>query len=136
MTPENKSAATKAFDAISELCGAPEWEYPGQVVRDVEQLKCQKDSMADRVVELEAENERLNKLIKSDVQINTMVACVCGTKYHPTELPRKCAHCAREVTLAVLVKSDQAMTEEAFQLCENCQCRRDHTPGCQCTNDE
>ena len=32
-------AATAALDAIAALCGCPEWEYPGQVVRDVEALK-------------------------------------------------------------------------------------------------
>lgn len=31
----NKSAATDALDAIAKLCGVAEWDYPGQVVRDV-----------------------------------------------------------------------------------------------------
>ncbi len=30
---------TKALDAIAEICGCPEWEYPAQVVRDVLDLK-------------------------------------------------------------------------------------------------
>lgn len=33
---DRRDAATQAFDAIAELCGCKEWEYPGQVVRDVE----------------------------------------------------------------------------------------------------
>ena len=32
------NAATEALDAIAKLCGCPTWEYPGQVVRDVEGL--------------------------------------------------------------------------------------------------
>jgi hypothetical protein len=39
-------AATKAFDAIAELCGCKEWDYPGQVVRDVESLKRELDNTA------------------------------------------------------------------------------------------
>lgn len=31
-----KDAAEKALDDIAALCGCPEWEYPGQVVRDVQ----------------------------------------------------------------------------------------------------
>lgn len=34
LTP-GPDAATAAFDAIAELCGVKEWDYPGQVVRDV-----------------------------------------------------------------------------------------------------
>ena len=32
-------AATEALDAIAKLCGCEQWGYPGQVVRDVEDLK-------------------------------------------------------------------------------------------------
>jgi len=31
-------AASDALDAIAKLCGCPKWDYPGQVVRDVEKL--------------------------------------------------------------------------------------------------
>lgn len=31
-------AATKAFDEIAKLCGCEKWEYPGQIVRDVQKL--------------------------------------------------------------------------------------------------
>lgn len=31
-----KAASTIALDQIAALCGCPTWEYPGQVVRDVE----------------------------------------------------------------------------------------------------
>ena len=34
--PTNDDAATKALDSIAGLCGVERWEYPGQVVRDVE----------------------------------------------------------------------------------------------------
>jgi hypothetical protein len=32
-------AANDAFSAIAELCGCKQWDYPGQLVRDVERLK-------------------------------------------------------------------------------------------------
>lgn len=34
-----KSPAEEALDEIAVLCGIPEWEYPGQVVRDVMHLQ-------------------------------------------------------------------------------------------------
>ena len=37
------SAATNAFDAIAAACGCPEWDYPGQLVRDVEQVVRERD---------------------------------------------------------------------------------------------
>ena len=33
------NAADDAFDEIAEICGCRVWEYPGQVVRDVLELK-------------------------------------------------------------------------------------------------
>jgi hypothetical protein len=33
---DEASAASDALDSIAVICGCPEWEYPGQVVRDVE----------------------------------------------------------------------------------------------------
>lgn len=34
-----KTAAEEALDEIAALCGCPEWEYPGQVIRDVRLLR-------------------------------------------------------------------------------------------------
>lgn len=36
-------AATLAFDEIAALCGCPEWDYPGQIVRDVQTLVRERD---------------------------------------------------------------------------------------------
>lgn len=32
---DNNTAAEDALDLIAKVCGEPEWEYPGQVYRDV-----------------------------------------------------------------------------------------------------
>lgn len=34
-TETRNSAAEQALNEIAALCGCPEWEYPGQIVRDV-----------------------------------------------------------------------------------------------------
>ena len=34
----SNNAAEKALDAIAAICGCPKWDYPGQVIRDVERL--------------------------------------------------------------------------------------------------
>lgn len=41
--PPGTDAASLAFDAIAALCGAPHWDYPGQIVRDVEALVGERD---------------------------------------------------------------------------------------------
>jgi hypothetical protein len=48
-------AASQALDQIAKLCGVPEWQYPGQVVRDVQHLKAAMVSIEDRNQELLAE---------------------------------------------------------------------------------
>jgi hypothetical protein len=40
---EDDPAVVKAFDQIAEACGCEEWEYPGQLVRDVEALAEDRD---------------------------------------------------------------------------------------------
>ena len=44
LSPRSDDAATEAFDAIAKLCGCPEWEYLGQVVRDVERVVAERDA--------------------------------------------------------------------------------------------
>lgn len=48
--PPAKDAATEAFDAIAKLCGCPEWDYPGQLVRDVERLARERDAARADVI--------------------------------------------------------------------------------------
>lgn len=58
-------ATTSAFDDIAKACGCPEWEYPGQVARDVRGVVRERDaarsdlaSILDRCLEaVEAELE-------------------------------------------------------------------------------
>lgn len=50
-------AATNAFDAIAVLVGVPDWDYPGQLVRDVEALVKERDQLKKRVAELEKRGE-------------------------------------------------------------------------------
>lgn len=41
----HEDASTPAFDEIAALCGCPEWEYPGQVIRDVKAVVEQRDKL-------------------------------------------------------------------------------------------
>lgn len=52
-----KSAAEVALDQIAEACGCPEWQYPGQVVRDVEAIVSERN--AARLVAGSAVQSRL-----------------------------------------------------------------------------
>jgi outer membrane murein-binding lipoprotein Lpp len=40
----NDNAAVNALNAIASICGCPDWDYPGQLVRDVEALRTERDS--------------------------------------------------------------------------------------------
>lgn len=54
------SAARNALDKIAELCGCPEWDYPGQLVRDVEALKA-------RAMRAEAERDEVIDKLAAEV---------------------------------------------------------------------
>jgi len=46
----HEDASTPAFDEIAKLCGCPEWEYPGQVVRDVERVVKERDELVNATI--------------------------------------------------------------------------------------
>lgn len=54
------NAAVDALNAIAEMCGVKEWDYPGQVVRDVRHLKETAKSVEDR-------NQRLMKAMEEAI---------------------------------------------------------------------
>ncbi len=43
--PHEPDAGEDALDAIAAACGCPDWEYPGQVVRDVEEVVRERDEL-------------------------------------------------------------------------------------------
>ena len=49
---QHNDAATQAFDAIAQLCDCPAWDYPGQIVRDVENLcaRAQNDAISVKLL--------------------------------------------------------------------------------------
>lgn len=42
---EPKCAAEETLDEIATLCGCPEWDYPGQVIRDVKSVAEQRTAL-------------------------------------------------------------------------------------------
>lgn len=57
-----KSAAEMALDAIAEACGCAEWEYPGQVVRDVLAVVKDRHEAATRLGVIERESADARRL--------------------------------------------------------------------------
>ncbi len=45
-------ASTSAFDEIAKLCGCEHWEYPGQVVRDVQSVVALRDRAVEELARL------------------------------------------------------------------------------------
>lgn len=69
-----QDAATEAFDAIASMCGCPHWDYPGQVVRDVEAFIRQRDAALDVV-------KSGDRLIKTLVAVVARHECnICTEK--------------------------------------------------------
>lgn len=64
MTNLDSDAALGALDKIATICGCPSWDYPGQVVRDVQQLQGERDAarlaLASTQQELEEVRAALN----------------------------------------------------------------------------
>lgn len=54
VTGMRDEAAGKALDAIATACGCSDWEYPGQVVRDVEAVVSEVERFAREVEALRA----------------------------------------------------------------------------------
>lgn len=40
-----KTASEPAFDEIAKLCGCPQWDYPGQLIRDVQNVVQERDNL-------------------------------------------------------------------------------------------
>lgn len=59
------SAATQALNAIAAACGCAEWEYPGQVVRDVEAVVRERDTLRGERDEAEVERGQAVALIST-----------------------------------------------------------------------
>lgn len=60
----HNTASTPAFDEIAKLCGCPQWDYPGQLIRDVQnvvqecdELRAAVDVLNQEVRELEQQRE-------------------------------------------------------------------------------
>ena len=48
---KESSAAEHALDAIAKICGCPDWDYPGQLVRDVQDLKNREEKAVKTALE-------------------------------------------------------------------------------------
>jgi hypothetical protein len=69
------NAATEALDAIAKLCGCEQWQYPGQVVRDVESLRA-------RLAEVEAKRDKLQTRLTEWTTGKTQAFFVPSLGYH------------------------------------------------------
>jgi hypothetical protein len=58
-------ASELALDAIAAACGCPTWEYPGQVVRDVEAVVAERDELRGRLNRTVAGDPTIRGLIGS-----------------------------------------------------------------------
>jgi hypothetical protein len=56
------------FDLIAKLCGCPEWDYPGQVLRDVQALVKERDKLKVTVAALRSSVERLDEELAGERQ--------------------------------------------------------------------
>jgi vacuolar-type H+-ATPase subunit D/Vma8 len=65
-------AAVQALNAIAKLCGCEQWEYPGQLVRDVERLRAEsaaKDAGFAVLAEKAAADSAANQKAVLDLEV-------------------------------------------------------------------
>jgi hypothetical protein len=61
-------AAGDAFDAIAKLCGCEQWDYPGQLVRDVERLRAERDQANLDYMNLRKAHDNLHDRLATALQ--------------------------------------------------------------------
>lgn len=66
-------AATAAFDAIAKICGCAQWDYPGQIVRDVLALATERDRLRQ---ELCSAAERIDQ-VEGQLLADAVHRCTC-----------------------------------------------------------
>ena len=78
VSERDKSAAELALDAIAEACGCAEWEYPGQVVRDVLAVVRERDGAVQHMIVVEQQNVALLRWqsVVADAHIDHLCALV------------------------------------------------------------
>lgn len=78
MSERDKSAAEMALDAIAEACGCAEWEYPGQVVRDVLAVVRERDAGRQHTMALEQQNVSILRWqsVVADAHIDHLCAII------------------------------------------------------------
>lgn len=83
MSEVHKDAGEIALDEIAALCGVPDWEYPGQVVRDVRMVVAERDR-------LRQERDHYREIALSH-----------GGKHAPSDAPDTSTHAVGERTCVV-----------------------------------
>lgn len=65
-----RDAATEAFDEIAAACGCPHWDYPGQLVRDVQALVRERDALRAERDELVAHRDAQAARHRAEVDLH------------------------------------------------------------------
>lgn len=68
----HEDASTPAFDEIAKLCGCPTWEYPGQVIRDVQLVVRERDRLT---IELGASKAAVARLEAERYELANCFVC-------------------------------------------------------------
>ncbi len=111
----NGRTVTTRLDRLAEICGCPEWQYPGQVVRDVEAMAAELDATI-------VERDKLR------AQLGAVREVVTGPMGHPPsrrhwrdilaildgEVATQCRHCFEVAELRPCCVSDSC------KVCDRC----------------
>jgi hypothetical protein len=102
----HEDASTPAFDEIAKLCGCPEWEYPGQVVRDVERVVKERDETLGTIRTINEMNSTANSALVDEIGR-------IAEKLRVAEAVRDDARAASQRDLELRRSAIETMTEQA-----------------------
>lgn len=128
----HEDASTPAFDEIAKLCGCPQWEYPGQVIRDVERVVKERDELRERLRVAEAVRDDARAASNRDLERRRVAEAEVAELRERLEAERPARSVKELVAEAVVLRDRIRNMDEASNRIEECECSpkyRELAPG-------
>lgn len=103
----HEDASTPAFDEIAALCGCPEWEYPGQVIRDVQHVVRERDGLKVELRDVMVVRDHLSAKLQMAERIRDDARAECNAKIESVRFWREQAMQSSNEVLRLSAEADR-----------------------------